>query len=277
VETLRDIVRETPLFWCITGSGVLALAFQALLMRAALRRRALQRKLRLRAEQGEWAEVSVARVPRRHVEVLAALALLLVPITTVVAVRHAADLAPVAPRLTPGAIVATATAPGPWRAELAAISLGITVAELAGAMAVIAWSLAFASRRQIAGLVRAAAMAPRAPAEAAAWARVPSPETATVVACACATAAMVFLPALHGASSYCALLRHGLGTLGDGDRTPQVSAILLEARRALDAGTAASQVGLGLAAITCAALVWWRSPARARRRVLERGRRHETS
>jgi hypothetical protein len=120
-------------------------------------------------------------------------------------------------------------------------------------------------------------MAARRPAEAAAWARVPSPETATVVACACATAAMVFLPALHGASSYCALLRQGLSNLNADttDRALQANAILLEARRALDAGTTASQIGLGLAAVTCAGLVWWRSPARARRRELARDQRRK--
>src|SRR5262245_62799107 len=92
VDTLRTVVAGTPLRWCILGAGMCALAAQIWLMLEALRRRKRQRKLRLIAEVAEWERVAMEKVPRPVVEIVALLALLMVPAATVASVEHARDL-----------------------------------------------------------------------------------------------------------------------------------------------------------------------------------------
>jgi hypothetical protein len=88
--------------------------------------------------------------------------------------------------------------------------------------------------------------------------------------------ALAFLPLLQGVVAYCALLLGRLAPLAGAPpgvlaaRVDQVDAILLEARRALDAGASASWLGFGLAVATCGTLLWWRAPSRSRRRWLGR-------
>jgi hypothetical protein len=272
MDAIRTFADSTPLFSCIVGVGLIAFTLEALLMALAVRWRARQRRVRALAEAGDWAAVAAAPVPRPWAELVAFLALLMVPITTVVAVEHARAMIEASLAETSPAARARLLAAG-WNGQVTAISLGIVVMELAGGLGVIAWSLAFAARRQIASLAAAARMAERNPAEAETRVRFPRPETETVVACAGSVAAMAFLPALQGAFSYCTLLGKRLAALSGLDpaeRLKQMDAILLEARAALDAGTSASQLGLLLAGITCGGLLWWRSPERSRRRWLAR-------
>jgi hypothetical protein len=275
METIKTIVAGTPLRWWIAGAGLLAIAAQACLMLVAVRRRALQRRLRLRAEAGDWEAVAAAPQPRTTIEVVALAALLAVPAAAVMAVERARDLLRAALAETDPAALAQLAAAG-WKGQLNAISLGIVLLELAGGLGVIAWSFAFAARRQIAGLKHGARIAALDPRGAEAWARFASPETETVLACAGSVAAMVLLPSLHGAFSYCVLLGKRLGAVAlaaPSERLAQMDGVLREARRALDAGTTASQLGLVLAAVTCGALIWWRSPRRARRQWLGRPER----
>src|SRR4029079_14230650 len=88
------------------------------------------------------------------------------------------------------------------RGQLGAITLGIVLAELAGGIAIVAWASAFASRRQIGGMVHAGGIATMDPRGAAAWARYPGPEAETAMACAGSVAAMTFLPVLQGGLSF---------------------------------------------------------------------------
>jgi hypothetical protein len=272
MESLRTMAGSTPLFWSITTAGLVAFAVQVLVMRAALVRRARQRRLRLLAEAGDWATVGAAPVPRRRLELVALVALLAVPAATVAAVGQARGLVERSRAEQDPRTRARLLAEG-WNGQLQAISLGVVLEELAGGLGVLSISLALAARRQIAGLVHGAAVARRDPAEAAAWALFPTPETETVVACAGSFAALGMLPALQGAASYCGILGTRLAALAGADpaeRLRQMDAILLEARGALEAGTSAGQLGLALAAATCGGLLWWRSPARARRQWLAR-------
>jgi len=275
METLRSTLAATPLASCIVGSGAVALAAQVALLLGALARRKRQRSLRLVAERGDWDKVEGARVPRPYLELVALGALLMIPAATVTSVARARGMVQASVAIAAPAARAGVFARGS-KGQVDAISLGIALTELAGALGVIGGSLAFASRRQIAGLVHGARIAPLDPKGAEAWARIPSPETETVLACAGSFAAMGLLPALHGALIYCTTLSKRLGPLAD-VATPrqleQVDAALVEARRALESGISASQLGLALATITCAALIWWRSPARARRQWLGRPER----
>jgi hypothetical protein len=165
-----------------------------------------------------------------------------------------------------------------WNGQLSSVSLGILLEELTGGVGVIALSLAFAARRQIAGLSHGAKIAERDPHEAAAWARVASPETVTVLACTVGFALLVVLPALHGALSYCTFLTTRLGALAGADpadKLRRTGELLLRAQHGLRQGISASQLGLTLVTGAGAAMLWWRSPARARRRWLGRPERSE--
>jgi len=160
--------------------------------------------------------------------------------------------------------------------QLHAMRLGIMLEELIGALGVVALSLAFTARRYRAGIAVAGKVAGDDPVGAKAWLRFPGPDTETVVSCACAVSALAFLPLLQGVVAYCTLLLKRLAPLAGtppgelAARVEQVDAILLEARGALDAGTSASWLGLGLAVVTCGVLLWWRAPSRSRRRWLGR-------
>jgi hypothetical protein len=262
METLAIIVAGTPLRWCIIGAGVLAVAAQASLLLVGLRRRNQQRRLRAAAEAGEWDVVAGARVPLPLVEIVALLALLCIPLATMASVARAR-----------GALVAN------WSGRLNSISLGILVEELAAGVGVAAWGLAFAARHQMRGLLHGAgvATAGKDAREAEAWARCWYPETETVLVCAGSFAALVLLPALEGALSYCVRVTTKLASqpaaASPADVISQLGPVLVGARRALASGITASQVGLALAAVTCIGVLRWRSPARARRRWLGRPER----
>ena len=259
METLAIIVAGAPLRWCIIGAGLVAAVAQVSLLLLALRRRNRQRRLRAAAEAGEWDAVAGAQVPQPLVEIVALLALLLIPIATIASIGRAR-----------GAPVAS------WSGRLNSISLGILIEELAGGMGMAAWALAFAARHQVRGLVHGAAIATagKDAREAEAWARCWYPETETVLVCAGSFAALVLLPALEGALSYCVRVTTKLAAqpaaASPSDLISQMGPVLVEARRALASGISASQVGLALAAVTCVGVLRWRSPARARRRWLGR-------
>jgi hypothetical protein len=264
METLAIIVAGTPLRWCIIGAGLVAAIAQAWLMLVAVRRRARKRRLRAAAESGAWDSVAGARIPRPLPEIVALVALLLIPIATIASITRARGAAPIAS----------------WSGRLNSISLGILVEELAAGVGVVAWGLAFAARHQMRGLVHGAAMATGGAdgREAEAWAHCPYPETETVLVCAAAIAALVLLPALEGALAYCVrvatkLASHSAAGAAPADVISQMGPVLVGARRALASGISASQVGLALSAVTCIGVLRWRSPARARRRWLGRPER----
>jgi hypothetical protein len=251
MSTIGAVFMGTPLRLCILGSGLIALAAQLWLLAEALRRYSVQRDLRLAAEQGRWDEARSAKVPHPILEVVALLALLMVPVATVASVGQARA----------------------WQGQLSSVSLGVLLEELAGGVGVVALSLAFAARRQIAGLVRGARIAVDDPRGAAAWAHVPSPETLTVLASTVGLSLLVVLPALQGALSYCTFLTTRLAALAaaaPAERIQRTGEIVGMAQRRLHDGIAASQLGLLLAVPSCVALWLWRSPARARRLWLGR-------
>src|SRR4051812_31927171 len=152
MDGLRMVFAGAPLRLCILGSGLVAVAAQLCLLAGTVRRRAMQRHLRLRAESGDWSAVGATRVPPPVLEVVALLALLLVPAATVSSVERA--------RLSSDG----------WQGQLDSVALGILFEELSGGIGVLALGLAFAARRQIAGLIRGARIAERDRKEAEAWA-----------------------------------------------------------------------------------------------------------
>jgi len=277
MSTIGAVFMGSPLRLCILGSGLVALAAQLWLLAEALRRRSVCGDLRVLAEQGSWAGAAAAKVPHPILEVVALLALLMVPVATVASVGQARALMASAFSGANAAERARLLSQG-WQGQLSSVSLGVLLEELAGGVGVVALSLAFAARRQIAGLVRGARIAADDPREAAAWANVPSPETLTVLACTGGLSLLVILPALQGALSYSTLLATQLAAMAAADpveRIQRTGDILRMAQDRLHSGIAASQLGLLLAAPSCAALLLWRSPARARRLWLGRPERPE--
>jgi len=275
MDGLRTVFVGAPLRLCIVGSGLVAVAAQLCLLAGTVRRRALQRELRAHAVRGDWAGIAETQLPRPALEVVALLALLLVPAATLSSVDQARAGAMAAVDNVDAATRARLLSDS-WQGQMDSVALGILSEELSGGLGVVALSLAFAARRQIAGLIRGARIARRDSNEAAAWAQLPSPETATVLACAAAFSLLVILPALHGALSYCTYLGtrlHALGPLDAAERVKRTSEIVLRAQHRLRDGLSASQLGLALATTSCAALLVWRSPARARRRWLGRPER----
>jgi hypothetical protein len=277
MEGIRTVFAGTPLRLCIVGSGLVAIAAHLCLLAETVRRRAVQRDLRLRAEHGDWTAARATKVPLPMLEVVALLALLLVPAATVASVDQARAIAATAFSNADPSARARLLSDG-WHGQLDSVALGILLEELSGGVGVVALSLALAARRQIIGLVRGAHIAERDPREAEAWAHIPSAETTTVLACATAFALLVILPALHGALSYCTFLTtrlDALAALAPADKLRRTGEILLRAQRRLHDGISASQLGLALAMASCGALLAWRSPARARRRWLGRPERSD--
>jgi hypothetical protein len=272
METIRPLVAAVPLAPCLLGSGLIALSAQTWLLRLAMRRRARQRNLRIAAENGSWDAVGAAAVPGAYPEILALFALLLIPLAAFAGVERARAMVAASWNEADPAAAMSLLARG-WKGQLATISLGIVIEELAGGLGVVAWSFAFASRRQIAGLVHAARIARLDRRDAAAWARHPFPPAETVLACAGSVAALVLLPTMQGAFAFCSLLYRKIAAAdpaAPGGTLNLIGLVLPDARRALDSGIVASGLGVVLAALTCGGLLWWRSPARLRQRWLGR-------
>jgi hypothetical protein len=252
MEIIRIISAGAPLRWWILASGGVAIGAQIWLLREALRRRKRQDRLRIAAAAGEWEVVRTASAPRPTLELVALAALLLLPIATLSSVARAQRLPPAAS----------------WPGQLTSISLGIVLQELVGVLAVVAWSFAFTSRRKIARLIAASAVERLDPVEVPGAPRFPGSDTGRVLACAASVCVLVLLPVLQGALAYCLFVTTRVGALAHApaaERLKRTAAIVLEARRRLDAGVSAAQVGLALAAVTCGVMLWQlRSGARAR-------------
>jgi hypothetical protein len=268
---MAEIIAAVPHFWLLAALSLAALGVEIAILAVSRVRLDRQETARRLAEEGDWLAAAALKPPARLLEILAALIPFAVGAAFARAIQDARELLAFTMTSEVAPDDKALPASRAISAELNTIPMGLWAVGVAVLLGCVAVAAAVSARQRGRGLRQAARLASQAPSAAAAWVKVPGPQTAQLLGGLAGFVILGFAPMAKASFSAILLRVRAFSTVARlpvDEKGAFLDRALDDASRLLDQGFVRARVGIVVAAIIAGFLAWWLSPARARARLL---------